>query len=142
MQFYRTYQKCGESEKKWTSYMSEKKKAAKQRRELRQTGGGPPPCDLTPLEETVVGIIGDTPIDGIPGGIDIAEDTEERPTPEFEAESPGPSQVTDSRRSCQGKCGSGADPGNISKESPNCLGISNIFPGEGSNVFLSINTHM
>ena len=113
--------------------MSEtKKKAAKQRRELRQTGGGPPPCDLTPLEETVVGIIGDTPIDGIPGGIDIAEDTEERPAPEFEAESPGPSHVTDSRRSCQGKCGSGADPDNISTESS---GISKIFPGEGSNVF-------
>eukprot|EP00105_Crassostrea_gigas_P004176 XP_011417310.1 PREDICTED: myb-related transcription factor, partner of profilin-like [Crassostrea gigas] len=58
--------------KKWTTYMSEtKKKVAKQRRELKKTGGGPPPADLTPLEESVIGIIGDTPIDGIPGGIDV-----------------------------------------------------------------------
>lgn len=57
-----------EIRKKWTTYMSEtKKKAAKQRRELKKTGGGPPPADLTPLEESVIGIIVDTPIDGIPG---------------------------------------------------------------------------
>lgn len=61
-----------EIRKKWTTYMSEtKKKAAKQRRELKKTGGGPPPADLTPLEESVIGIIGDTPIDGIPVGIDV-----------------------------------------------------------------------
>lgn len=57
--------------------MSEtKKKAAKQRRELKKTVGGPPPADLTPLEESVIGIIGDTPIDGIPGGIDVGVETE------------------------------------------------------------------
>ena len=55
--------------KKWTTYMSEtKKKAAKHRKELKRTGGGPPPRDLTPFEETMIGIIGDTPIDGLPGG--------------------------------------------------------------------------
>lgn len=55
--------------------MSEtKKKAAKQSRELKKTVGGAPPVDLTPLEESVIGIIGNTPIDGIPGGIDVGGD--------------------------------------------------------------------
>ena len=40
----------------------------KHRKELKRTGGGQPPRDLTPFEESVIGIIGDTPIDGIPGG--------------------------------------------------------------------------
>lgn len=45
----------------------------KQRKKQRakKTGVGPPPADLTPLEESVIGLIGDTTIDGIPGGIDV-----------------------------------------------------------------------
>ena len=58
--------------------------------------------DLTPCEETVIGIIGDTPIDGIPGGVDLAEEPEEPPA--YEAESAGPSHITDSGSSCPGKC--------------------------------------
>ena len=92
-----------EIRKKWTTYMSEtKKKAAKQRKESKRTGGGPPPRDLTPCEETVIGIIGETPIDGIPGGLDLAEEPEEPPA--YEAESAGPSHITDSGSSCPGKC--------------------------------------
>lgn len=80
-----------EIRKKWTTYMSEtKKKAAKQRRELKKTGGGPPPADLTPLEESVIGIIGDTPIDGIPGGIDVGGETE------LGTATPGPSNMSES----------------------------------------------
>lgn len=71
--------------------MSEtKKKAAKQRRELKKTGGGPPPVDLTPLEESVIGIIGNTPIDGIPGGIDVGGETE------LGTATPGPSNMCES----------------------------------------------
>ena len=67
-------------------------KHAKYRMELKPTGGGPPSHDLTPFEETVIGIIGDTPIDGIPGGLDLAEEPQEPPA--HEAESAGPSQIT------------------------------------------------
>ena len=92
-----------EIRKKWTTFMSEtKKKAAKHRKELKRTGGGPPPRNLTPFEETVIRIIGDTPIDGIPGGLDLAEEPEEPPA--YEAESAGPSHITDSGSSCPGKC--------------------------------------
>ena len=79
--------------------MSEtKKKAAKHRKELKWTGRGPPPRDLTPFEETVIGIVGDTRIDGTPGGLDLAEEPEEPPA--HEAESAGPSH---SGSSCPGK---------------------------------------
>ncbi|XP_071139718.1 myb/SANT-like DNA-binding domain-containing protein 4 [Mytilus edulis] len=44
--------------------------ASRIRRESRKTGGGPPPEELTPLQDKVVAIIGNTPIDGIDGGID------------------------------------------------------------------------
>ncbi|XP_062614570.1 uncharacterized protein LOC134276326 [Saccostrea cucullata] len=46
------------------------------RKDSRQTGGGPPTSSsLTPLEDTVVAIdiIGDTPIDGVIGGLDTEE---------------------------------------------------------------------
>ena len=92
-----------EIRKEWTTYMSEtKKKAAKQQKELKRTGGEPPPRDLTPCEETVIGIIGDTPIDGIPEGLDLVEEPEEPPA--HEAESAGPSHITDSGSSCPGIC--------------------------------------
>lgn len=65
------------------------KKAAKQRREMRKTGGGPPPGDLTALEKTVNRIIGNTPIDEIPGGIYLGKDNEELSL--CDTENPGPS---------------------------------------------------
>ena len=83
--------------------MSEtKKKAAKHRKELKWTRGEPPLRVLTPFEETVIGIVGDTPIDGTPGRLDLAEEPEEPPA--HEAESAGPSHITDSGSSCPGKC--------------------------------------
>jgi hypothetical protein len=48
----------------------QKKQAALFRRESWKTGGGPLPEKLTPLQDKVVGIIGNTPVDGIEGGID------------------------------------------------------------------------
>ena len=80
------------------------KKAAKHRKEIKRTGGGPPSRDLTPFEQTVIRIIGDTPIYGIPrgGGLDLAEEPEEPPV--HEAESAGLSHITDSGSSCPGKC--------------------------------------
>ncbi|CAG2195162.1 unnamed protein product [Mytilus edulis] len=66
-----------EIRKKWTTYMSNaKKKVSHNRREARKTGGGPPPEEMSSMEDQVVGIIGDTPIDGIDGGIDTASFTE------------------------------------------------------------------
>ena len=50
----------------------------------------------------MIGIIGDTPIDGIPEGLDLAKEPEEPPA--HEAESAGLSQITDSRSSYPGKC--------------------------------------
>ncbi|XP_071151943.1 myb/SANT-like DNA-binding domain-containing protein 4, partial [Mytilus edulis] len=50
-----------------------KKHASFVRREAKKTGGGPPPDSLTPLQNKVVGIIGDTQIDGIAGGIDTCQ---------------------------------------------------------------------
>ena len=89
-----------EIRKKWTTYLSEtKKKAAKHRKELKRTGGGPPLGDLTPFEETVIGFIGDTSIDGIPGGLDLAEEPEKHPHMKR-----NPSHIMDSRSSCPGKC--------------------------------------
>ncbi|XP_071160778.1 myb/SANT-like DNA-binding domain-containing protein 4 [Mytilus edulis] len=66
-----------EIRKKWTTYMSNtKKKVSHNRREARKTGGGPPPEEISSMEDQVVGLIGDTPIDGIDGGIDTASFTE------------------------------------------------------------------
>lgn len=63
-----------EIRKKWSSYTSDtKKKASQQRRESLKTGGGPPPLELNAMQDRVVGIIGNLPIDGIPGGHDTAD---------------------------------------------------------------------
>ncbi|XP_078317066.1 uncharacterized protein LOC111129638 [Crassostrea virginica] len=64
-----------EIRKKFSSYTSEtKKKIAQNRKESARTGGGRAPAtDLTPLQEKVSEILGDTPIDGIEGGVDTAE---------------------------------------------------------------------
>ena len=94
---WKKYEKSGQH-----TCRKQKKKAAKHRKELKRTGGGPPPRDLTPFEESVIGIIGDTPIDGIPEGLDLAKEPEEPPA--HEAESAGLSQITDSRSSYPGKC--------------------------------------
>jgi hypothetical protein len=60
-----------ELRKKWSTCTSNaKKQAALVRRESRKTGGGPSPAKITPLQDKVVGIIGNTPVDGIEGGID------------------------------------------------------------------------
>ena len=59
-----------EVRKKWTTYTSNTKKYAAQiRPEARRTGGAPID-ELTPLPDKVVGIIGNTPIKGIEGGVD------------------------------------------------------------------------
>jgi hypothetical protein len=48
-----------------------RKKIAQQRRESAKTGGGTTPSmELTPLQENVSGILGNTPIEGIDGGIE------------------------------------------------------------------------
>ncbi|XP_062595306.1 myb/SANT-like DNA-binding domain-containing protein 4 [Saccostrea cucullata] len=66
-----------EIRKKWSSYTSDaKKKASQQRRESAKTGGGPPPIELDALQDRVVGIIENLPIDGIPGGHDTARSNE------------------------------------------------------------------
>ncbi|CAG2192568.1 unnamed protein product [Mytilus edulis] len=81
-----------EIRKKWSTYTSiAKKQASRIRRESRKTGGGPPPEQLTPLQDKVVAIIGNTPIDGIDGGIDTC------PGIEFDGEpAEEPSQTRDS----------------------------------------------
>lgn len=40
---------------------------------MRKTGGGATPGDLTAFWGRIIGIIGNTPIDGIPGGIDMGD---------------------------------------------------------------------
>ena len=63
-----------EIRKKWSSYSSDtKKKASRQRRESMKTGGGSPSPELDAMQDRVVGIIGNLPIDGLPGGHDTAE---------------------------------------------------------------------
>ena len=52
------------------------------------------------FEETVIGIIWDATIDGIPGGLDLAEKPEEPPA--HEVESAGPSHITDFQSPCLG----------------------------------------
>lgn len=69
------------------------KKATKQQREMRKTGGGATPGDLTAFWGMIIGIIGNTPIDGIPGGIDMGDDDEESSLCEIEY--PGPSHEVD-----------------------------------------------
>ena len=47
-----------------------KKQVSYNRREARRTGGGPPLDGLSSLQDKVVEIIGETPIEGIAGGTD------------------------------------------------------------------------
>lgn len=59
--------------KKWSVLCSDtKKKNSKIKREERKTGGGklPPDCFVTPVEDNIQSIIGETAISGIDGGID------------------------------------------------------------------------
>jgi hypothetical protein len=59
-----------ELRKTWTTYSSSIKQTASLiRRKARNTGGGPPE-QLTALQDKVVGILGNTPIEGIGGGTD------------------------------------------------------------------------
>ena len=64
-----------EIRKQISSYTSgtKKKKIAQNRKESARPGGRAPATDLTPLQEKVSEILGDTPIDGIGGGVDTAE---------------------------------------------------------------------
>ena len=103
--------------------MSEtKKKAAKHRKELKRTRGEPPLRVLPPLEETVIGIAGDTPIDGTPGRLDLAEEPEEPPA--HEAESAGPWH---SGSSCPGKCKKRVEVFIISANNDICCFVSSIL---------------
>ncbi|KAL2092732.1 hypothetical protein ACEWY4_012530 [Coilia grayii] len=58
---------------KWRDYSSVVKcKAAALRREQQKTGAGRSTVpDLTPLEERVLGILGQEAVEGVPGGIDV-----------------------------------------------------------------------
>lgn len=66
-----------EVRKKFSTYTSEtKEKIADSRREAARTGGVmTPPSELTPLQEKVSGILGNTPIDGIEVGLETCGDT-------------------------------------------------------------------
>lgn len=64
--------------KKWETLSSQvKSKGAKNKREAAKTGGGPPPPPLTPMEENILGILGDTATVGIAGSIDSSMPEEE-----------------------------------------------------------------
>ncbi|KAL2079809.1 hypothetical protein ACEWY4_025553 [Coilia grayii] len=58
---------------KWRDYSSVVKcKAAALRREQQKTGAGRTTVpDLTPLEERVLGVLGQEAVEGVPGGIDV-----------------------------------------------------------------------
>jgi hypothetical protein len=70
-----------ELRKKWSTYSSSMKKTASlNRRGARKTGGRSPPEHLTALQDKLVGILGNTPIEGIGGGTDtLADETTEEP---------------------------------------------------------------
>jgi hypothetical protein len=54
--------------------------ASLNRQEARKIGGGGPPEQLTALQDKVVGILGNTPTEGIGGGTDtLADETTEEP---------------------------------------------------------------
>ena len=84
VQLHWTCEKCGRNTKKWTTYKSKKKDSK----------------TSEAFEETVIGIIWDATIDGIPGGLDLAEKPEEPPA--HEVESAGPSHITDFQSPCLG----------------------------------------
>ncbi|XP_061192329.1 myb/SANT-like DNA-binding domain-containing protein 4 [Saccostrea echinata] len=65
-----------ELKKKWSVLCSEtKEKISKLKREEVRTGGGqlPADCSVTPVEDKIQSIIGETAISGIDGGIDTLE---------------------------------------------------------------------
>ncbi|XP_071131749.1 myb/SANT-like DNA-binding domain-containing protein 4 [Mytilus edulis] len=95
-----------EIRKKWSTNTSiAKKQASRIRRESRKTGGGPPPEELTPLQDKVVAIIGNTPIDGIDGGIDTCPGMEFDGVPAEE-----PTQTRDSDSSNENETGKYSEP--------------------------------
>lgn len=71
------YVRTGEEmKKKWICLSSEsRKKLALNRREQRKTGGGclPSEATLRPIDEKIEGIIGETSISGVEGGIDVLD---------------------------------------------------------------------
>ncbi|XP_061166219.1 myb-related transcription factor, partner of profilin-like [Saccostrea echinata] len=72
-----------EMKKKWTCLSSEsRKKLALNRREQKKTGGGslPSGAAFRPIDEKIEGIIGETSISGIEGGIDVLETESARET--------------------------------------------------------------
>ncbi|XP_061173718.1 myb-related transcription factor, partner of profilin-like [Saccostrea echinata] len=72
-----------EMKKKWTCLSSEsRKKLALNRREQKKRGGGslPSGAALRPIDEKIEGIIGETSISGIEGGIDVLETESARET--------------------------------------------------------------
>jgi hypothetical protein len=65
-----------ELKKKWSCLTSDTtRKIASNRREQRKTGGGllPREVEITPIEDNIQAIIGNTCISGISGGIDTLE---------------------------------------------------------------------
>jgi hypothetical protein len=74
-------------------HVGDKEEGYKTEKRDEKTGGGPPPGDLTHLEEAVIGIIGDTPIDGIPGNMNIGRGGDEPSL--CDVETPGPSNEAD-----------------------------------------------
>eukprot|EP00105_Crassostrea_gigas_P002570 XP_011415140.1 PREDICTED: myb/SANT-like DNA-binding domain-containing protein 4 [Crassostrea gigas] len=70
------YVRTGEEMKKWICLSSEsRKKLGLNRREQRKTGGGCLPSDATlrPIDEKIEGIIEETSISGVEGGIDVLD---------------------------------------------------------------------
>lgn len=71
------YVRTGEEmKKKWICLSSEsRKKLALNRREQRKTRGGclPSEATLRPTDEKIEGIIGETSISGVEGGIDVLD---------------------------------------------------------------------
>ena len=65
-----------EVRKKWSNVASDfKKREALQRREYKKTGGGPAAegSYRTPIDEKLAGVVGETAIAGIEGGIDLSD---------------------------------------------------------------------
>lgn len=93
------YVRTGEEMKKWICLSSEsRKKLALNRREQRKTGGGclPSEATLRPIDEKIEGIIGETSISGVEGGIDVLDSSTTT-----DALLAPPSNMTDASIECQ-----------------------------------------
>nr|XP_034334014.1 myb/SANT-like DNA-binding domain-containing protein 4 [Crassostrea gigas] len=94
------YVRTGEEmKKKWICLSSEsRKKLALNRREQRKTGGGclPSEATLRPIDEKIEGIIGETSISGVEGGIDVLDSSTTT-----DALLAPPSNMTDASIECQ-----------------------------------------